>query len=91
MSPFFPNNALYHDVHHDPRGFRKNYSQPFFTFWDKIMGTYMDPAEIHGGKPFCPAKAAAAAADAAAAEAKGGEEDAAEGKPAAARRAKKLA
>lgn len=58
MSPFFPNNALYHDVHHDPRGFRKNYSQPFFTFWDKLLGTYMDPAEIHAGRPFCPTTAA---------------------------------
>jgi len=46
----FPNNALYHDVHHDPRGFRKNYSQPFFTLWDRALGTYMDPAEIHGGR-----------------------------------------
>jgi sphinganine C4-monooxygenase len=74
VSPLFPNNALYHDVHHDPRGFRKNYSQPFFTFWDRLMGTYMDPAELHGGKPFCPApvpgkgggaeKAAAKGADA---------------------------
>ncbi|GBF97700.1 sphinganine C(4)-monooxygenase-like [Raphidocelis subcapitata] len=53
-APLFPNNALYHDVHHDPRGFRKNYSQPFFTFWDRAMGTYMDPAEIHAGRDFCP-------------------------------------
>lgn len=45
----FANNALYHDVHHDPRGFRKNYSQPFFTFWDRLLGTYMDPAELRGG------------------------------------------
>jgi sphinganine C4-monooxygenase len=59
LSPFFPNNALYHDVHHDPRGFRKNYSQPFFTFWDKLLGTYMDPAEIHNGR-FSPAKGEAA-------------------------------
>eukprot|EP00878_Enallax_costatus_P004983 GHUV01005240.1.p1 GENE.GHUV01005240.1~~GHUV01005240.1.p1 ORF type:complete len:272 (+),score=58.96 GHUV01005240.1:369-1184(+) len=45
----FPNNAVYHDVHHDPRGFRKNYSQPYFTVWDKLLGTYMDPAEL---KPY---------------------------------------
>lgn len=70
-APFFPNSALYHDVHHDPRGFRKNYSQPFFTVWDKLLGTYMDPAELHGGKPFCP-KAAAAATEKAAVAAKGG-------------------
>lgn len=30
----FPNNALYHDIHHQTWGFKSNYSQPFFTFWD---------------------------------------------------------
>lgn len=35
----FPNNALYHDIHHQNWGFRLNYSQPFFTFWDKINKT----------------------------------------------------
>jgi sphinganine C4-monooxygenase len=68
VAPFFPNTALYHDVHHDPRGFRKNYSQPFFTFWDKIMGTYMDPADLHAGKPFCPSQPAAAGGGEAGAE-----------------------
>jgi len=42
----FPNNAVYHDAHHDLRGFRKNYSQPFFTIWDRVLGTYMDPKEL---------------------------------------------
>uniref|UniRef100_A0A383VA56 Fatty acid hydroxylase domain-containing protein n=1 Tax=Tetradesmus obliquus TaxID=3088 RepID=A0A383VA56_TETOB len=42
----FPNNAAYHDVHHDPRGFRKNYSQPYFTHWDWLLGTYMAPGEL---------------------------------------------
>ena len=35
----FPNNALYHDIHHQNWGFRSNYSQPFFTFWDKLTNT----------------------------------------------------
>lgn len=33
-------------AHHDLRGFRKNFSQPFFVHWDKLMGTYLDPAEL---------------------------------------------
>jgi sphinganine C4-monooxygenase len=41
-----PNNAAYHDVHHDPRGFRRNYSQPFFTHWDRLLGTHMHPDEL---------------------------------------------
>lgn len=35
----FPNNALYHDIHHQNWGFRNNFSQPFFTVWDKISNT----------------------------------------------------
>lgn len=35
----FPNNALYHDIHHQNWGFKSNYSQPFFTFWDKLTNT----------------------------------------------------
>jgi len=35
----FPNNALYHDIHHQNWGFKSNYSQPFFTFWDKLTKT----------------------------------------------------
>lgn len=35
----FPNNALYHDIHHQSWGFRFNYSQPFFTFWDVMSDT----------------------------------------------------
>lgn len=46
LAPLFANNARYHDVHHDPRGFRKNYSQPFFTHWDWVLGTRMDPEEL---------------------------------------------
>ncbi|KAI1637206.1 fatty acid hydroxylase superfamily-domain-containing protein [Biscogniauxia mediterranea] len=33
------NNAAYHDIHHQSWGIKTNFSQPFFTFWDKILGT----------------------------------------------------
>ncbi|KAJ3675528.1 hypothetical protein LUZ60_004570 [Juncus effusus] len=41
----FQNNCAYHDIHHSLRGLKYNYSQPFFPFWDKIMGTYV-PYEL---------------------------------------------
>uniref|UniRef100_J3MEE7 aldehyde oxygenase (deformylating) n=1 Tax=Oryza brachyantha TaxID=4533 RepID=J3MEE7_ORYBR len=37
----FRNNTAYHDVHHQRRGGRYNYSQPFFVTWDKVFGTHM--------------------------------------------------
>ncbi|KAL0664828.1 hypothetical protein Bca4012_101666 [Brassica carinata] len=37
----FKNNGAYHDIHHQVNGVKYNYSQPFFTFWDRVMGTYM--------------------------------------------------
>lgn len=41
FDPFtwFPNNALYHQKHHNPKTMNFNYEQPFFTFWDSLMGT----------------------------------------------------
>ena len=33
------NNAAYHDVHHQSWGIKNNFSQPFFIFWDRLMGT----------------------------------------------------
>lgn len=33
------NNAAYHDIHHQSWGIKNNFSQPFFTFWDRFMGT----------------------------------------------------
>jgi sphinganine C4-monooxygenase len=33
------NNAAYHDIHHQSWGIKSNFSQPFFTFWDKYLGT----------------------------------------------------
>lgn len=35
----FPNNAVYHDIHHQHFGIKTNFSQPFFTFWDTWFGT----------------------------------------------------
>jgi len=36
---FFPNNATYHDVHHQAWGIKYNFSQPFYIHWDTILGT----------------------------------------------------
>lgn len=33
------NNAAYHDIHHQSWGIKTNFSQPFFTFWDRILNT----------------------------------------------------
>ncbi|KAL5598801.1 hypothetical protein BROUX41_003865 [Berkeleyomyces rouxiae] len=33
------NNAEYHDIHHQNWGIKTNFSQPFFTFWDKLLNT----------------------------------------------------
>ncbi|KAF5100591.1 hypothetical protein D0Z00_001210 [Geotrichum galactomycetum] len=35
----FPNNATYHDIHHQHFGIKTNFSQPFFIFWDKLFNT----------------------------------------------------
>ncbi|CDK28360.1 unnamed protein product [Kuraishia capsulata CBS 1993] len=35
----FPNNSMYHDIHHQHFGIKSNFSQPFFTFWDKFFKT----------------------------------------------------
>ncbi|CAF2063586.1 hypothetical protein Bca4012_101452 [Brassica carinata] len=37
----FKNNSAYHDVHHQLYGSKYNFSQPFFSMWDRILGTYM--------------------------------------------------
>ncbi|CAH9137898.1 unnamed protein product [Cuscuta epithymum] len=37
----FNNNSAYHDIHHQLRGNKFNYSQPFFVMWDQIFGTYI--------------------------------------------------
>lgn len=33
------NNAAYHDIHHQSWGIKTNFAQPYFTFWDRILGT----------------------------------------------------
>ncbi|KAF2678025.1 sphinganine hydroxylase-like protein Sur2 [Lentithecium fluviatile CBS 122367] len=38
----FPNNAAYHDIHHQSWGIKTNFSQPFFIFWDRIGGTMFE-------------------------------------------------
>lgn len=41
----FGNNVQYHDIHHQSYGIKRNFSQPFFTIWDKILGTEMSIKE----------------------------------------------
>ncbi|KAK8453287.1 hypothetical protein SEVIR_5G260001v4 [Setaria viridis] len=36
----FRNNTAYHEVHHQRGGGRRNFSQPFFVVWDRLLGTY---------------------------------------------------
>lgn len=33
------NNSAYHDIHHQSWGIKTNFSQPFFTIWDRLCGT----------------------------------------------------
>ncbi|AAS50300.1 AAL066Wp [Eremothecium gossypii ATCC 10895] len=35
----FPNNAVYHDIHHQNFGIKSNFAQPFFTIWDSFCRT----------------------------------------------------
>ncbi|CAN6628367.1 sphingolipid C4-hydroxylase Sur2p [Trichomonascus vanleenenianus] len=35
----FPNNAVYHDIHHQQFGIKTNFSQPFFIHWDSLFKT----------------------------------------------------
>lgn len=40
------NNAGYHDVHHQSWGIKTNFSQPFFTFWDRALGTVWTGGDV---------------------------------------------
>ncbi|KIX07896.1 uncharacterized protein Z518_02550 [Rhinocladiella mackenziei CBS 650.93] len=40
------NNAAYHDIHHQSWGIKTNFSQPFFTFWDRILGTSWSGGDV---------------------------------------------
>ncbi|CAI2184787.1 455_t:CDS:2 [Funneliformis geosporum] len=37
----FKTGKFGHDIHHQTYGTKMNYSQPFFTIWDRILGTYL--------------------------------------------------
>jgi sphinganine C4-monooxygenase len=39
MQHITSNNAAYHDIHHQSWGIKSNFSQPFFTIWDRLLGT----------------------------------------------------
>ena len=39
LQHFTDNNAAYHDVHHQSWGIKTNFSQPFSTFWDRVLNT----------------------------------------------------
>src|SRR4051812_15084525 len=39
MQHITSNNAAYHDIHHQSWGIKTNFSQPFFTIWDRWLGT----------------------------------------------------
>ncbi|CAG8460859.1 17375_t:CDS:2 [Acaulospora morrowiae] len=41
LQRMFRNNSAYHAIHHQTYGMKKNFSAPFFTMWDRILGTYM--------------------------------------------------
>nr|CAB3504282.1 unnamed protein product [Digitaria exilis] len=40
LHALFRNNTAYHDVHHQRGGGRRNFSQPFFVVWDRLLGTH---------------------------------------------------
>jgi len=40
------NNAGYHDIHHQSWGIKTNFSQPFFTFWDRALGTMWTGGDV---------------------------------------------
>ncbi|KAI9876778.1 MAG: hypothetical protein M1830_005723 [Pleopsidium flavum] len=40
------NNAGYHDIHHQSWGIKTNFSQPFFTFWDRVLGTVWTGGDV---------------------------------------------
>eukprot|EP00937_MAST-01D_sp_MAST-1D-sp2_P000954 g954.t1 len=49
LQRLFPNNARFHDLHHQPKYARFNLSQPFFTHWDAVGGTLPPPAANREG------------------------------------------
>ncbi|CAO3569841.1 unnamed protein product [Mortierella alpina] len=47
LQRFFYNNADYHDIHHQNFGIKSNFSQPFGTIWDHVLGTHMSREEAN--------------------------------------------
>ncbi|KAF9016538.1 hypothetical protein BGZ52_005755, partial [Haplosporangium bisporale] len=47
LQTLFSNNADYHDIHHQNFGIKSNFSQPFGTIWDHILGTHMSREEAN--------------------------------------------
>ncbi|KAF9090487.1 hypothetical protein BGX29_011445 [Mortierella sp. GBA35] len=47
LQRFFWNNADYHDIHHQNFGIKSNFSQPFGTIWDHVLGTHMSREEAN--------------------------------------------
>ncbi|KAF9897286.1 hypothetical protein BX616_005867 [Lobosporangium transversale] len=47
LQRFFWNNADYHDIHHQNFGIKSNFSQPFGTIWDHLLGTHMSREEAN--------------------------------------------
>ncbi|KAF9586376.1 hypothetical protein BGW38_005960 [Lunasporangiospora selenospora] len=45
LQQMFSNNADYHDIHHQTFGIKSNFSQPFGTWWDHVLGTHMSREE----------------------------------------------
>jgi sphinganine C4-monooxygenase len=57
----FGNNTAYHDVHHQLRGSKGNFAQPFFRAWDLALGTHVPYKVVraqHGGLEAVPEKKA---------------------------------
>ncbi|KAI1005606.1 hypothetical protein K3495_g2611 [Podosphaera aphanis] len=53
------NNASYHDIHHQSWGIKTNFSQPFLTFWDGLLGTMWTgetSSKYERGKQFAKSK-----------------------------------
>ncbi|KAG0196080.1 hypothetical protein BGX28_000147, partial [Mortierella sp. GBA30] len=47
LQRLFYNNADYHDIHHQNFGIKSNFSQPFGTIWDHVLGTHMSREEAN--------------------------------------------
>ncbi|KAG0344156.1 hypothetical protein BG004_004691 [Podila humilis] len=47
LQTLFWNNADYHDIHHQNFGIKSNFSQPFGTIWDHVLGTHMSREEAN--------------------------------------------